>query len=353
MEKVDKRYCASSYLMYRMVAEDGVSFCKRYPSKLADVSFERSLVSNGAELLEALQRETNEAARGGKAALALSGGIDSAVLAYLMPKGSTAYTFRCVVPGVKVIDETQQAAVWAQICGLKHRVIDISWDDVAKVTPLLMKHKGAPIHSIEAQIYLAACQAKKDGFETMIFGENADIIFGGMDGLLKKDWTYGEFIERYSYVMPYKVLRDFQMVLEPFKKFEHDGFIDAHAFINTYFRREALGTYNNACQCAGIEFAGPYSKTCLRGPIDLRRIRNGESKYVVREAFDRVFPDYKQPAKIPMPRPTNEWMKDWTGPKRKEFIPNCHINMSGDQKWMIYALERFLQMVDDESGDMP
>jgi glycyl-tRNA synthetase beta chain len=31
-----------------------------------------------------------------------------------------------------------------------------------------MKHKGAPIHSIEAQIYLASLRAKKDGFEKFL-----------------------------------------------------------------------------------------------------------------------------------------------------------------------------------------
>ena len=118
-----------------------------------------------------------------------------------MPKGSTAYTFRCVVPGVQVTDETQNAAEFASACGLKHKIIEIYWEDVEQFAPALMAHKGMPIHSIEVQIYKAALEARKDGYDKLIFGENADIIYGGMTGLLKKDWLIGEFINRYSYVL--------------------------------------------------------------------------------------------------------------------------------------------------------
>ena len=37
-----------------------------------------------------------------------------------------------------------------------------------------------------------------------------------------------------------------------------------------------------------------------------------------------------------MPRATDEWLMNWEGPSRYEFIENCVENLSGDQKW--YAL---------------
>lgn len=138
------------------------------------------------------------------------------IWAKFMPKGSTAYTFRCIVPGIQVVDETPVAAKYAQECGLKHKIVEIFWEDFEWFSSLLMKRKGAPIHSIEVQIYKAALQAKEEGIDALIFGENADVIYGGMDGLLSKDWLLGDFIERYSYVLPYKVLRNPVMVLEPF-----------------------------------------------------------------------------------------------------------------------------------------
>ena len=296
------------------------------------------------ELLSALERFTREAAQDGKTALALSGGIDSAILARFMPEGSTAYTFRCVVPGVKVIDETERAARYASLCGLKHEVIDIYWEDVERVIDELMRHKGAPVHSIEAQIYIAAKRAKSHGLTRLIFGDASDMIYGGLNGLLAKDWLIGEFIDRYSYVMPHKVLRESVMNLSPFYELEHDGRIDPYQFINKFFNMESLGSYYNACGTAGVEFFDPYSRTRLDAPIDYSRIRSGDTKYLVREAFRKLYPDLPVPEKIPMPRPVNEWFKDWSGPKRPEFFPHCTDNFTGDQKWMVWCLERFLNL---------
>ena len=344
---VDRNYCMSSYLMYRMVVSDEYSFSEKIIPKLADITFPRRDVFSSDDLVESLCAIMDDATRGGDAALALSGGIDSAILASMMPEGSTAYTFRCIVPGIDVIDETAVASKIAKKFNLKHEIIDIYWDDVVKSLCTLMENKGAPIHSIESQIYIAGLRCKADGFSKMIFGENADIIYGGMDGLLKKDWTFGEYVDRYSYVMPYHVLYKPLLILEPYLKYEKNGLVDSYAFTNEYFRREALGTYNNACECAGIEFVGPYSKTKMACPVDLERIRSGESKYLVRGAYHSIFGDSDViPPKIPMPRPTTEWLKQWAGPTRPEFIGNCVRNLSGDQRWMVYCLEQFLNMID-------
>lgn len=334
--KLSKREM-SEYLMYRYVFREGLSInlpvdSSRIPVKTSD------------ELLESLERLTREASQDGKAALALSGGIDSAILAKFMPKGSTAYTFRCVVPGIKVTDESERAKVYADICGLKHKVVDIYWEDVEAVIDGLMRHKGAPIHSIEAQIYIAAKKVKSDGFDKFIFGEIADTVYGGLGGLLSRDWLIGDFIDRYSFVMPYKVLREPEVNLKPYYTLERDGHIDPHNFINTVFRPESLGSYYNACTTADIKFIAPYSMTYMASPIDYSRIRSGETKYLVREAFRKLYPDLEMPEKIPMPRPVNEWFKDWEGPKRPEFFPHCTDNMTGDQKWMVWCLERFLNL---------
>ncbi len=341
----DKVFCMSSYLMFRYVYDDRYSFSDDKKCELVDISFERSPVKNYRDLYNELKVRVDAACEDGKAVLALSGGIDSAILARMMPKGSKAYTFRCVVPGIQVIDESPMAKKWADMNGLEHEVIDIYWEDIVPAAEECMKHKNAPIHSIEAQIYLAAKKAKEQRYTKFILGENADIIYGGMNGLLEKDWLYSEFVDRYTYVMPYKVLRDFVMPLDPYKEFEVDGHIDGHDFINKYFRQEALGTYTNACNTAGIEFVGPYSRTYLDGPIDYGRIRSGDTKYVIRELFRELYPGEKLPDKIPMPRPVNEWFKDWTGPTRDEFIPHCTRDMKGDQKWMVWCLERYLSIM--------
>ena len=342
---IDKNFCMSSYLMYRYVYDDSINF--GLPRKNVDISFERESIADSDELIIFLQKQIEVATADGKAALALSGGIDSAILAKFMPEGSTAYTFRCVVPGKKVLDESINAARWAEICKLKHKVIDIYWEDVEATVDKLMLHKGAPVHSIETQIFIAAKKALADGFTKFIFGENADIIFGGMDGLLVKDWTFGEFVERYSYVLPYKILREPEMPLAPFREFEIDGRIDAHKFTNKYFRQEALGTYTNACAAAGIEILMPYSLTKMAKPLDYKKIRGGEPKYIVRETFRKLYPDENLPKKIPMPRPVNEWFENWQGATRAEFLPHCQETLDGNRRWMVWALERFLNLSDE------
>ena len=345
---INKQFCMSSYLMYRYVYDTSYRFQENTPCRQVSLNFERLPVKDRTSLYNTLKRFVDDACSDGKAALALSGGIDSAILARLVPAGTKAYTFRCIVPGIQVIDESDSASLWAEMNRLDHEIIDIYWEDIVPAAEKCMKHKGAPIHSIEAQINIAASKAVAEGKTKFILGENADIIYGGMNGLLAKDWLYSEFVDRYTYVMPYKVLRDPMMPLEPYKAFEVDGHIDGHDFINTYFRQEALGTYTNACDTAGIKFVGPYSLTYMDCPIDYERIRSGDTKYIIRELFKELYPGIELPEKIPMPRPVNEWFAKWEGPKRPEFIPHCTDNMTGDQKWMVWCLERYLNMIEEE-----
>ena len=49
-----------------------------------------------------------------------------------------------------------------------------------------------------------------------------------------------------------------------------------------------------------------------------------------------------------MPRPVNEWFAKWKGPTRPEFIPHCTDNMTGDQKWMVWSLERYLNLIEGD-----
>lgn len=343
---VDKEYCMSSYLMYRTVADDDKCFFDGMKPNVFHVNFPRIQVANSSDLENAISSQMNEWTKDGKAALALSGGIDSAILAKFMPKGSKAYTFQCIVPGVEVTNEVPQARKYAEECGLDHEVIEVYWEDFVKYAPLIMKHKGAPIHSIEVQIYKAALKAKQDGFERLIFGESSDVNYGGLSGLMSQQWTFGAFVDRYTYLMPYKVLRKPQLILEPYYRSEENGYVDAHEFCRTFFLEEGMGSYINACECADITVETPYLHTTMSVPLDYARVRSGENKYIVREVFERLYPNWTIPIKTPMPRPMNEWMESWTGPVRSEFLPNCVEGLTGDQKWQLWALETFLNMTE-------
>lgn len=345
--KIDKRYAASSYLMFRKVFDETKAFDERYPVFTYQPLKNRIPVSNSFHLEDALKKQVEEATKDGKAALMLSGGIDSAILAKFMPKGSTVYTLKCIVPGMKVTDETIDAARYAKECGLIHKVIEIYWEDFDKYSPALMKHKGAPIHSIEVQIYKAAEHAKKDGFNKLIFGESADCLYGGLSNLLSREWSFGEFVDRYSFVLPYKVLRDSVLELEPYKIYEKEGYIDVNKFLQNIFFIESVGSYANACNVANMGLVLPYANTFMNVPLDYERVRAGQNKYIIREIFERFYPWLSVPPKTPMPRPTTEWMRNWKGPTRSEFLPNCISTLTGDQKWLVYSLEKFLNMIDN------
>lgn len=352
MSKIsDCEFCMSSWLMYRTIVDNTKCFVDGIKDYHVLPPTDRCGVHNSDELEQALRQEVDRITKSGKTALALSGGIDSAVLAKMMPKGSVTYTFKCIVPGMEVVDESPQAARYAAECGLEHRIVEVYWEDMVKMAPVLMRHKGSPCHSIEVQIYKASLQAIKDGFDNFIFGESSDIVYGGLSGLLSKDWTIGQFVDRYSYVLPYHVLKHFELVIKPYIDSSKDGIVDAHKFINTTLFEEAINSYENACKVAGIKLYMPYSKTILSDPLDYKRVRAGENKYIVRELFNRLYPNWNIPTKTPMPRPLNEWMRDWEGPKRPEFWPHSTDEMTGDQKWYVYVLEQFLNMLDKGEYD--
>ena len=344
----DRIYCSSSYLMYRTIANHNFSFSTKYPPNFYVEKNDYSQIHNSLELEEYLKNSVEKICSSKKTALALSGGIDSAILAKFMPRGSIAYTFKCVVPGKTVIDETKQAAKYAKECGLEHRVIEIYWEDFENYLPDLMLHKGAPAHSIEVQIYKAGLQAIRDGNEAIIYGESSDLNYGGLSGILSKDWTVGEFLDRYSYVNPSHVLKEFCIITDPITQYENNGFINVHEFDRGFFFNEAMGSYTNACEKAGIELSTPYAETRMAVPLDLERIRRGDNKYLVRELFHRLYPSFIVPPKTPMPRPMDEWFRNWTGPFRAEFWPNCTKNMTGDQKYYVWALEKFLSLIDSD-----
>lgn len=353
--QVDRRYCASSYLMYRTMADPNRCFTEGWEPKLYWPPEQRFQVHDARELERGLREQVERiCALPGETALALSGGIDSAILARLMPKGTRAYTFRCVVPGMEVVNEAPQAARYARECGLDHQVIDIYWEDFLRFAPVLMRHKHAPIHSIEVQIYKAALRAKADGFSRIIYGESADLNYGGLSGLLSRDWTVGEFIDRYSYVKPYHALREFEIIPEPIARYERNGYVEVHEFCRDFFLREAIGSYINACTCGGIEIEMPYLHTWMAVPMDYNRVRGGgQNKYIVRELFSRLYPGWEAAKKLPMPRATNEWLKDWEGPRRPEFWPHCTDPMTGDQRWMVLALEMFFDLLDEKEARQP
>lgn len=339
--RIDPVYCMNSYLMYRTIADQQCRFSESLAPWFWDNEPSRVAVTDAGELDIQLRNQMNACLERGPVALMLSSGMDSAILASYLPEGSQTYTLRCKAKSG--IDETAAARYYAEVNNLKHTIVDVYWEDFEKYTIPLMKQKGYPIHSIEVQIYKAALKAKADGIRTLIFGETADIIYGGHSSLLSREWNLESFVERFSFVDTEKVLRHPMKIQDPILSYvQPDGKVDVFAFLNGFEYPVSLGFYTNACSLAGMNFFAPYSHTILGIPLDLSRIRTGDSKYLVRQLFRRLYQGIPVPDKTPLPRPMSEWLAQWRGPLHSEIMSDHISELTGDQKWYVYALNEFL-----------
>lgn len=280
-----------------------------------------------------------------KKGVMLSGGMDSAIVASYLP-GSEAYTFR-FLGGEYQKEELNRAEYYSRYYGLNLHYVDISWSTVERYLEPVMQGKHAPVHSIEPQILQAALQAKNDGVEMMFVGESSDLIFGGMDGLLAKDWTFDEFVDRYIFTKPEEVLVESESMLYLFEGYRKGEMIDFLSFMDDVFSIESSSSYLNAFNVAGMPYYDPYAKLKMAEPLDLSRVRSGEPKYLIRELMAKKYPEIPVPNKVPMPRPVDSYFKEWQGPKRPEFRKDIDMNKyTGNQKWQMYCLEAFLNMIE-------
>ena len=335
----------SSYLAFRFIEDDSKNFYEGLTHEnikpLPDS--EKILVHNSEDINQEISRQI-DGFRDLKKGILLSGGMDSAIIASYL-SGSDAYTFR-FMGGTFQGEELSRAEYYAKIYGLRLHYVDISWETVTKYLDVVMKAKCAPVHSIEPQIYQAALQAEADGVEIMFSGATSDLIFGGMDKLLAQDWDFDGFMNRYIFTKPEDVLNEPESMQYLFERYRLDNNkIDFLAFMDDVFAIESSSSYMNAFNTAGLRYYDPYAKLKPSEPLDLTRIRNGESKYLIRKLFRMRYPDIQVPEKVPMPRPVDIYFKDWTGPSRKEFKADLNMkNFTGNQKWQIYCLERFLNL---------
>lgn len=343
---INKQYCMSHYLAFRFVADENMNFFEGLTHKVFKPIPKNkiTLVKNIQDMDEVIKERIREFYVPNKTAILLSGGMDSAILASYLPKGTPAYTFKCIAQGA--IDETEKARKYADKYGLKHHIIEMNWSDFEELTPEILKADGVPFHSIEVQLLKAARYAKSQGIERIIIGDSADYVFGGMDKLLTSDWSTDAFIKRYNYIEPSEALVEPVDVKSQYDKYKReDNTIDVWKLMNEDMLLESLNSYEDAFSIAGVKYLDPYSHMKMAEPLDMERVRRGESKYLVRELFATRYPDIPVPQKIPMPRAMTQWLKDYKV-SRPEFIPNCTENMTGDQKWLCWCLEQFLNLHD-------
>ena len=345
---VNKDFCLSSYIAFRYIWKDGVDFAEGFQHKNFCPVEERDRipVKTSEDIDREIQKQIDELyAKYDNIGILLSGGMDSANLAAYLKPGSHAYTF---TSSSGVFDaDVDRAKTYCQKLQLNHHLIDITMADYEKYTPIVMRYKFAPVHSIEPQIYKAAELAKKDDVQLMIVGESADLIFGGMDKLITPEWTFDAFVNRYTFLEPKLVLKNPVDQSELFEKYRNgkEG-IDVFKFMDEVFSIESSSSYMNAFGAAWMPYYDPYAKLVMSEPLDMKRVRAGEPKYLVRGLYALKYPELEIPFKIPMPRPVDTIFKDWVGPSHECFRNDIPMEtLTGNQKWQLWCADKFLKMI--------
>ena len=343
---VDKSFCMSSYLAFRYVASPDIGFTDTlipdYPKK----ALKKITGVSTTDDIEAVIRAFLEQYFDENTGILLSGGMDSAIIASYLPEGTKAYSIRFIAPDA--VDETVMASVYAERYGLDFHVVEVTWDDYLKTGPALMKGRKAPLHQIESAVYMAAKQAKEDGVDRLLMGNGCDYLFGGLTGLLSKDWTFDGLVERYTIVKPEQALTEPTSIVPVYERFRTgENSIDFFRFLEDIHGIASIPSFENPLSLAKVGSLEPYEAMHLSVPLDIERVRRGESKYLIRELFSRRYPELSAPDKIPFKRPMDQWLEHWKGPERPEFIRGCTDSMTGDQKWLVFCLEWFLDLIDE------
>lgn len=341
---IDKKYCMSSYMAFRYIENDEKEFYEGMKhNNITPIADDQRILVKTVDDIDREIGKQMEQFKDKKKGILLSGSMDSAIVASYL-SGSDAYTFR-FLGGEFQKEELARAEYYAKFYGLTLHYVDITWDTVISHLDACMKAKCAPVHSIEPQILQAALQAKADGVEMMFVGESSDLIFGGMDGLLAKDWTFEEFMNRYIFTKPEDVLVEPESMQYLFERYRKGDMIDFLTFMDDVFSIESSSSYLNAFAVAGMPYYDPYAKLKMADELDLYRVRHGEPKYLIRELMAKKYPEIPVANKVPMPRPVDEYFKTWEGPTRPEFRKDIDMSkFTGNQKWQMYCLEKFLEM---------
>ena len=344
----DKDFCLSSYIAFRYIWKDGMDFCEGFQhSNYRPIDDDKRIpVHTSEDIDREIQRQFDELyAKYDSIGILLSGGMDSANLAAYLKPGSHAYTFNSA--SGECNPDVERAKVYCKKWQLNHHLIDITMEDYERYTPIVMRHKFAPVHSIEPQIYKAAELARQDGVQLMIVGESADLIFGGMDKLISPIWTFDGFVKRYTFLDPQLVLTNPVDQSEVFERYRQgENGIDVMRFMDDVFAVESSGSYLNAFGAAWLPYYDPYAKLVMADPLDMERVRGGEPKYLVRGLYALKYPELEIPFKIPMPRPVDAVFRDWKGPQRPEFRRDIPMDkLTGNQKWQLWCAEQFLNMI--------
>lgn len=147
--------------------------------------------------------ETAVRLRSDEGVVALSGGLDSALVAYLAKR-------ECVVVGLAGSHDLRRAEQVAAMLGLPLEMVTIDPEDIEEALGQVLSviPRTDPVNaSIAATLYFVAEWARNHGCSRILAGQGADELFGGYARYLQTD-TLAQDMERDFCGLPLQLSRD-------------------------------------------------------------------------------------------------------------------------------------------------
>ena len=280
----------------------------------------------------------------------ISSGIDSATIAKLLPNNS--YAFYATYKEREYDPEINMVKKYCKINNLNLIIVEVSWKDYEENMKYLMKIKKNPIHPCEIPVYMCCKKAIEMGIETILSGWGADTHFGGMTKLLSKDWSFEEFKDRYEYCPRFD--KNNSNLDNTYKKYINDKQkINIQEFLTFNYHIMTIKSFFYIPELVGLIHLPIWGYLGINNDLDIKRIRKGDSKYIIKETFNILYKNDNLPVneKIPFTRPTDIYMKKYFNQyhyidylqKYLEKFP--FEKLTSQQQWMIYNLNYFIKFI--------
>jgi asparagine synthetase B (glutamine-hydrolysing) len=145
----------------------------------------RPLPAAAARPLRAvLEDALGRALSGGRTALALSGGLDSALLLALARRLGMPATVYVLDARLSGYSEVERARATAETLGVPVTVVAVSEGDFVAALPQCVRDAEVPFYNLHpVSKHLLARRLRADGIRAVVTGDGADQVFAGAPGL--------------------------------------------------------------------------------------------------------------------------------------------------------------------------
>ena len=286
----------------------------------------------------------------------LSGGIDSSIIATLMQKVRGERKIKTFTVGFESLSEGMEAKETSEPLGTDHTEITVGAKEYFEALEKAVWHFDEPVADPSALgLYFLAREARKS-VKVVLSGEGADELFGGYNIYLEpfaRRWIswLPRFILKFLASLPLRGSNYAERALssledwyignasvfksaevkslwrgEPMSRVpldtlyrEANGLSDStkmqYVDINTWLVGDILAKADKMTMAHSLELRVPFldsSVATLASKLpDKFKWRNGETKYLLREAFKTVLPEStRQRKKLGFPVPIASWLNE-------------------------------------------